>query len=377
MFRRLAEEPGLNLRAYYYCRQGLDRSFDPQFGRTFKWDLPLLQGYEAVFLKNLSPTPGFHFFGFINVGIFRVFQQRQIDVALITSWSYLSDWLVVLAAIWTRTPLWLRCENPLNQERFKARWKRWLKRIILARLLFPRVSAFLSIGEENRKFLLAYGAPATKIFSTPYAVDNERFIAEAQRLQPKRAELRRAIGLNENDVAILFVGKLIQKKRPLDLLRAYESVESGRKALVFVGDGNLRASLEQFVAKHKLPNAHFVGFKNQTELPPYYALADLLVLPSGAGETWGLVINEAMCFRLPVIVSDVVGCGLDLVHQNENGFITPLGDQQALATAITILINDSAKRAQFGAKSFELIQHYSYEADINGVTSALRKGSQV
>ncbi len=377
LFKKLAAQPGLDLRAYYYCRQGLDRSFDPQFGRTFKWDLPLLQGYEAVFLRNVSPMSGFHFFGFINPGVSAALRTGHFDAALITSWSYLSDWLVVLAAWRTRTPLWLRCENPFNQEQFKPKWKRWLKRILLAKLLFPHINAFLAIGEENRKFLLAYGAPATKIFSTPYAVDNERFSAEAQRLKLKRTELRQGLGLDSDDIVVLFVGKLIQKKRPLDLLRAYDLVASDRKALVFVGDGNLRASLEQFVAEHKLARVHFVGFKNQTELPPYYALADLLVLPSEAGETWGLVVNEAMCFRLPVIVSNVVGCGPDLVHQNENGFIVPLGNQQVLAQALEILVSNTDQRERFGAKSFERIQHYSYGADIAGIREAFGQTTPV
>jgi len=139
-----------------------------------------------------------------------------------------------------------------------------------------------------------------------------------------------------------------------------------------VGDGVLRSNLEKYVKENNLKNIHFTGFKNQTELPQYYALADIFVLPSGIGETWGLVVNEAMCFSLLVIVSDVVGCGQDLVRQNENGFVFLLGDINKLAERLKELAENKEKREQFGKKSFEIIQKYSYKKDIEGILKALK-----
>ena len=158
----------------------------------------------------------------------------------------------------------------------------------------------------------------------------------------------------------------------MDLLRAYELLIVGYRlsltpALVFVGDGILRPELEKYVKDHKLFNVHFVGFKNQTELPNYYAISDVFVLPSGAGETWGLVANEAMCFDLPVIVSDAVGCGYDLVKQGKNGFVFPLGDIEKLTEYLFSILSGNYKQ-----KSFEIIKNYSHEKDIEGIRRALK-----
>ena len=141
--------------------------------------------------------------------------------------------------------------------------------------------------------------------------------------------------------------------------------------LVFMGDGALRLELEKYVEKNNLKNIHFVGFKNQTELPKYYAMADVFILPSGVGETWGLMVNEAMCFGLPVIVSDIVGCGFNLVKQGENGYIFPLGNVERLADYLTAILENFNKRILFGEKSFSIIQKYNYENDIKGILKAI------
>ncbi|KKU91489.1 MAG: Glycosyl transferase group 1 [Candidatus Jorgensenbacteria bacterium GW2011_GWA1_48_11] len=370
LFRKLAEDPQIDLTVYFCWDFGAAAKYDPEFGRQIKWDTPLLAGYKHVFLKNYSPNPSSGFWGQINPGIWREILRNEYSAVLIFGWNSLTNWLALAAAFWRRTPVFLRGENPLNQEFLKAGWKINIKKIILG-ALFRRISAFLYVGEENRKFYEYYGAPEEKLFFAPYAVDNARFIGEARRLSGKREILKKKIGLAPEIPVILFLGKLNSKKRPLDLLRAYEKSGSKDKALVFVGDGVLRPVLEKYAERTGLRNVLFEGFKNQTELAEYYALADVFVLPSGLGETWGLVVNEAMCFGLPVIVSDIAGCGPDLVRNGVNGFIFKSGDVNELADILGRLIADRAGRAALGKKSFEIVQKYSFDADIYGLKKAL------
>lgn len=373
LFKRLNQEPEIDLRVYFYSKHGLEISFDPEFGQSFKWDTPLLEGYQSMFLKNYSSLPGFHFFSFINISAIREIFKQKPDVVLIHSWSYCSDWLVIIAAILSKTSLFLRVENPLRQEVLKRKWKLWLKKIILGKILFPQISAFLYIGQENKKFYQFYGVPEKKLFFTPYAVDNERFIDQRSKIknQNGKSRIKEELGIESKKTVILFAGKLITKKRPMDLVKAYEIIKTENKALIFVGAGALRSEIEEYIEQHKLKDVYLVGFKNQTEIPKYYALADILVLPSEESETWGLVVNEAMCFGLPVIVSDTVGCAADLVQHGHNGYIYPVGDITQLANYLEKLVKDKNKRKTFGEKSFELIQNYSYEENIKGILRAL------
>lgn len=376
LFRKLAQHPKIELMVYFCWDFGVKKeSFDPEFGKKIKWDIPLLDGYEYKFLKNFSFHPGSQKWNQeINPGIIKAIWKGKYDAILIYGWNYITNWLAFITAFLTKTPVLLYGDNPLKQEFFKSIFKIKIKKLILGNL-FRNISIFLYVGEENKNFFQYYGVAENKLIFCPRAVDNERFIREAEKLKPNKEELKREIGLNKDQTAILFTGKLIEKKHPFDLLKAYQRAanNSSKAALVFVGDGVLRTQLEKYVKDDNLQNVCFIGFKNQTALPKYYALADIFVLPSGLGETWGLVVNEAMCFSLPIIVSDIVGCGPDLVKNNLNGYIFSLGDIQQLAQQLRVLIKNYQKRKAFGEKSFEIIKDYNYEKNIAGILMALKR----
>ena len=378
LFKKMADNPQLGVVVYFRNRP---IEYDREFGRELKWDIPLLEGYSSKFLTN-------------KFLIFNELRHGNFDALLIYGWNSWVNWFTVLSAKVLGVRILMVGENPLNQELLKPKWKIFIKKILFRKILFPWVSAFLYIGEENRRFYKFYGVPDKKLFFAPYAVDNDRFVESGKLLSENRKSLRKELRIKGNDVIILFVGKVIGKKRPLDLLKAYHQLTTNNQqlttkiTLLFVGDGILRPELENYVKIHNLKNVFFLGFKNQTELPEYYTIADIFVLPSGVGETWGLVVNEAMCFGLPIIASDVVGCGPDLVKHSENGYIFPVGDIKALAKYLRDLIyghSDSfvnsdkfvdsdyglEKRKKFGKKSFEIVQNYSYEKDVNSILKAL------
>jgi len=376
LFKKLAVSGDVELKVYLCWDFGMKESYDSQFRQKISWDIPLLDGFDWELLKNISPRPSSsYWWGEINPGIIGALKKGHYDGLLVYGWNFATSWFAFITAIIYGIPLFIHGENPLHQELAKSPVKIFLKKKILG-WLFYRASGVFYIGEENKKFYRFYGVPEEKLFFAPYSVDNERLMKEAKRLRFKREEFKAGLGIPLENVAVLFVGKLMAKKNPMDLLKAYENLNKKYKiqniSLIFVGDGELRKELEFYVRQNNIPQVHFAGFKNQTELPKYYSLADIFVLPSGAGETWGLVVNEAMCFNLPIIVSDVVGCGSDLVKQEKNGYVFPLGDIEKLAQYLKDLIKDGKKRNSFGKKSFEIIQGYSHEKDIRGILSVLK-----
>lgn len=372
-FQRLAKEPGIDVTLYYCWDFGVEKTYDPEFKKEVKWDIPLLEGYKYKFLKNYSGNPSSGFWGQINPGIVPELAKGKYDAVLIFGWNSITNWIIFLATLFLPVKLFLRGESPMHQEAMKSVLKRFIKRIILWPL-FKKTSAFLYIGEQNKIFYKNYGVPDKKLFFVPYAVDNDRLIAASELFAPRRKALRAQWGIPENAFTVIFAGKLFEKKRPFVLLRAYEklfvsSVNAKKPlALIFMGDGEQREMLESYTKEKGLGGVHFVGFRNQTEMPEIYTMADLFVLPSGLGETWGLVTNEAMCFKLPVIVSDVVGCGKDLIVPGENGYIVPLDNVEKLAEAIAkIYESDDSKK--FGIRSFERIQGYSFSVGVKKVAA--------
>jgi glycosyltransferase involved in cell wall biosynthesis len=149
--------------------------------------------------------------------------------------------------------------------------------------------------------------------------------------------------------------------------------EAARKRLhlLFVGDGPLRAQVEQQLAASPAVSASFAGFQNQDTLASYYQAADLLVLPSRERETWGVVVNEALLNGLPCIVSDRVGCHPDLIKPGVTGEVCPANDVQGLAQSLQSLLT-RVPSASTSEHCRELAARYSVSAAAEGIAKAWR-----
>ena len=158
----------------------------------------------------------------------------------------------------------------------------------------------------------------------------------------------------------------------LDVLQAVNALNGKPPvSIAFVGDGPLRSELTQYARTHQMTDVHFLGFRNQTEIGSCYAMADMLVLPSSL-ETWGLVINEAMCFGLPIIASDRVGAAADLVRHDDNGFVYPVGNISALSECLRLALGDETKRIEMGRRSTAVIENWNLDQVLEGFLEAIR-----
>lgn len=265
--------------------------------------------------------------------------------------------------------LCLRAESPFHQEATNPDWRKSLRNFALKNILFKLNARFLYIGIQNRLFFKHFGISDDKLVFTPYSVDNSRFQNDAAKFIAQKDTVREEFGLPTDSFVVLFSGKFIAKKRPLDLLQAILQIKNPKIVAVFVGEGPLREDMEKFIREHKLEQRiFFTGFVNQSVIPRYYACADVFVMCSEIGETWGLSTNEAMNFSLPVVLSDQIGCADDLVEEGKNGFKYPCGNILALAEKIESLATmPEIERRDMGAASLKKIGDYSFAAIIAGL----------
>jgi glycosyltransferase involved in cell wall biosynthesis len=138
-----------------------------------------------------------------------------------------------------------------------------------------------------------------------------------------------------------------------------------------VGDGPLRAECERRTREQHLPAA-FSGFLNQSRLPDAYAAADVLVLPSDAGETWGLVVNEAMASGRPAVVSRAAGCCEDLVVEGQTGRSFAPRDVPGLAAVLESYLREPGLAARQGAAAAAHVQAFGYGQAAGGILAAVQ-----
>jgi glycosyltransferase involved in cell wall biosynthesis len=366
LYRSLSAYPGIELIVWFESDFGITGGYDHEFHRELKWDVPLLNGYRYRVLSRHSRPPWIR----AVVSLWRVIgavMTRKCDVIWLHGYNSRRTWLIVWLANLCGIPVLLREEATLLDRRPALR--RLIKALLLPTLM--RCVRGLYIGTENKRFFERYGTPSHRLYFTPYSVDNEFFQSEAKRLLPLRSQLRERIGVGRPIPIILFAAKLIPKKYPKGLLEAFAAVRrTDECALLIVGDGPLKASLEECVRQQAIPDVYFAGFMNQSEMPMAYAVADIFVLPSIERETWGLAVNEAMNFGLPIVVSDKVGCATDLVQDGVNGCIVSAGSSQDLAAALKVLVRSPERRSDLGREAKRVICDWDIGRTAQGILAA-------
>jgi glycosyltransferase involved in cell wall biosynthesis len=360
LFRELAKR--LELAVVFMMRQTPKGQAASGFGVEFEWDTPLVNGYRHVFANNVAGSPSSnHRNGIVLNGHESVLSSLHPHALMTMGWFPRGYLQVIRWANRMKVPLVCRGESNLLSNRSLV--KRISKLFYFPRF-FRQFDEFAFIGRRNREFYRHYGVPEEKLHDAPYSVDTPFFENAFARHRP----LVRKPG----PWRIGFAGKLIPKKRPMELVSAAAICKSkDRIQVVIIGDGPLRSTLSAQAQKSGV-DIEFRGFLNQSEIVAKgYADLDAVVLPSGENETWGLVINEAMTGGIPAIVSDMVGCAPDLIESDETGYEFQAGNTTQLSQSIDRLVERLEAGHDFSNAVRQRINKYSLERTVTGVQSAL------
>jgi glycosyltransferase involved in cell wall biosynthesis len=331
LWQKMAQA-GVPMEVLFLCPHGVKEARDPEFDRSFAWDLPMLEGYRSRFLSiprwDLKRPIRMR----IRNGLNPIFKETKATHLWVEGWRFPAFWQAVGQAKKAGLQVWCRGES--NDLAPEPRFPKSLVKKLLMSWFFGEVDAFLCIGQANRRLYRKAGVPEERLHSAPYFVDNDRFSDEAERLRPEREKIRAAWGIRPDACVVLYSGKFIPKKRVMDLAKAFRTVcerHRGTFHLLMAGDGPQRGELERELSG--LP-VTFTGFLNQMEIPRAYAAADVMVMASDWGETWGLSANEALASGVPVILSDQCGCAEDISSATKEAKLFEMGNVKQLAELI-------------------------------------------
>lgn len=361
LFRELASR--IELHVYFAHRANAEDQAAAGFDVPFEWDVDLLTGYAHSFLQNVASRPGLQqFAGCDTPSISVELRQRRPDVLLVMGWGLKCFWQAIWAAKRIGVPVMVRGDSHLGTPRSAS--KRAAKTVSYP-LLLRVFDIALYVGERSRSYWEHYGYPTTRLIFSPHCIDNDWFARRAT--AAARAELRAANGISSDAKVVVFAGKLLAPKRPLDLIAASGLLKSqGLELTILVAGAGPLAEEMAVSARSAGVRTVQLGFRNQTEMPAAYAAADMLALTSDS-ETWGLVANEALACGVPIVISDACGCASDLAADKTAGCIFSVGNIHALAAALKDVIETPPSCNAIAAKA----ACYTLSAAADGVLSGM------
>ncbi len=364
-YRLLSAEDEFVVKVFYTWPQAAKGFFDPKFKKRIRWDIPLLEGYEFEMVKNISPRPGSQsFFGTVNPALIKTVRSWNPDAVMVVGWRHYSH-LRAMVYFKGKVPVLFRGDSTLLDEQPGIKQK--LRRIVL-KTVYRFTDYALYVGTQNKKYFLAHGLKPEQLVFVPHAVENSRFYDTDGSKERQARQWRRELGINERNLVFLYAGKFEPKKNVSLLVRAFRSLSVEDLRLVLVGSGEKEAELRQLATGDS--RIIFLPFQNQSKMPLVYRLGDVFVLPSAWEETWGLAVNEAMASGRAVLVSDRVGCAVDLVKPGLNGYIFQSGNEQDLSEKMRLFSIEKA--LQMGQKSRAIIKEWSYEKGVRELQKLLK-----
>jgi len=274
--------------------------------------------------------------------------KQDWDAIVVCGYAYPTVVLAMAYMRLHRIPFFMEVDGGLIRETSGP--KLWFKRCLVS-----QATGWISSGNYTTKYLVHYGAEASKTHLYPFTSLWEREIPEAAPTDAKKRQIREKLGMQEEKI-VLYVGRFDPKKGMDDLLQVTPELDK-TAGIYFIG-GEPTAEHQAFCEECGLKNVHFVGFRKKEALEEYYQAADLLVLPTKS-DVWGLVINEAMAQGLPVVTTDRCVAGLELIENGKNGYIVPVDDNDALTAAINRVLSEDYRK--MGEAALETIRPYTIE----------------
>jgi glycosyltransferase involved in cell wall biosynthesis len=366
LYRRVAQDPRIAFTAVFASDAGLSTGYQGFDGGS--WGVEMLDGYRSVFLRRARGMPvTASSLAMRDPDVIRVLRQERFDVLWI--YGYHSPTHVLAAA----TQRLLRGRLMFREEQThlhpRSFWRATGRSAALQ--LFVHDADCLYIGTENRRWLQSMGVPDDRLFFTPYAADNDRLRAAADELQPRRADLLERFGLRPEVPTFLVLSRLVPKKQPELVVEAFRQARAETECqLLIVGSGPCEAEIRRQVSDSGIPDVHLAGFLDQAQIPEAYAASDVFIQFSREHETWGLVVNEAMNFGLPVIASDKVGAATDLVEEGRTGFVADHRDLEGLVRGMRALARDPARRDSMGEAARERVSGWNHDVAAREVVRA-------
>jgi glycosyltransferase involved in cell wall biosynthesis len=349
-WNEVAKQPNIDLNVFYCSGGKSDRPWSDSWEKHYTAEV--LPGINLLGWRDRSASC------YWNPAIGSRLRNGGYEAVVVGGYNHPTMLAAIHSSLRLGIPYFLMCES--HQRRVRPRAKVFVKDR-LVEWIVRRAAGGFPTGTLAEQYLLGYGASPESLARIPNVPDVERFERSLDRDRTEAARLRMDLGVGDRDI-VLFVGRLIFKKRPALALRAFARTAQDHDAvLVILGDGPLRAELDRIVGELGLRDRVLLrGFVEPDEVILWQSLARVFLLPSS--ETWGVALLEAVAAGTPVIVSNEVGSYVDVVVDERIGSVVAAGDEVAAANALQSRLGNGETREHVRMAWSAIRGHFTYSA---------------
>lgn len=318
--------------------------------RNSLWQGSGAKNYREIYLSGIKTGEA----EVLSFGLIQYIKDRSFDKIVIGMYSTPSSMIAIEYMRLHNIPFYLSTDGGFIKSESKPVR-------ILKKHLIGAAAYWFSPSDKATEYLLHYGAVQKRVYKYPFTSLSDSDLRSAFALSQEKQQIRKALGVKEERV-LLSVGRFSYAG---GYGKGYDTLMYAAQALppsigIYIVGDEPTPEFSDWKREKNLSHIHFIGFKAKEELAQYYAMADVFILLT-RGDVWGLVINEAMSFRLPVITTRQCLAGVELIKEKENGFLIEAGDVAGTLDSIHRVFSSEVDLVRMGAASGEIIKPYTVE----------------
>lgn len=314
--------------------------------RGENWSSKKVVNFKAIFLKSMK----LYKTNSVNPEVIS-YLKMDYDIIVIGGYSTPTGMMAILYLKFKKIPFILNTDGGIINYNDSG-LKKWIKSFFIS-----SANYYLSTSENTSNYLKYYGANSDEIFVYPFSSILQKDLLQEPLSNKTKLKIKNDLNIKYSKV-ILSIGQFIHRKG-FDLLLEV-ALQLPKEYGIFIIGGEPTEEFMKFKKENKLENVHFLRFLEKDELRQYYLMSDVFVLLTRE-DIWGLVINEAMAYGLPIITTDNCVAGLELVEDYKNGFIVPVNNTELPIKYINLILQDDALRCKMENESLETIKEYTIE----------------
>ncbi len=295
----------------------------------------------------------------------RILEKIRPETSIICDYSNIFGWVALMWAKKNQNKLIFWLDSTYDDK------KHYFPKEQIKQFFLRHFEAFLAPGVKTKHYLEYMKVDNSKKITTGYSVNNNFFIEQYQLYKDKRELLLNELGIKRKQ-NFIFIGRFAPEKNIFTLLKSFVEVKNNDWGLILLGDGPLKNEIISFIKTNRLENKVILpGFIQHNEIVKYFITSDVFILPSYS-EPWGLVVNEAMLCRLPVIVSTKCGCQPELVKERVTGFAFEPNDELKLTKLMQGFVSGSYNIKSMGEASFTIVKEHSPSVIAQNIATGIK-----